>query len=89
MHCAIIEFAKNVLGWKQADSTEHNPQTPYPVITLMDQQLHLVNKGGTTHLGAQKCQITPGTKAAKSYSNAIVVERHRHRYTCHKNISQI
>ncbi len=80
MQCAVVEFARNVLGWEGAASTEQNPQTPYPVITLADAQLSVVQKGSTTRLGAQSCQLTPGTKAAESYGATLISERHRHRY---------
>ena len=80
MQCIVVEFANNVLGWQGAASTEHNPQTPYPVITLADAQLSVVQKGGTTRLGAQSCQLKPGTKAAESYGATLISERHRHRY---------
>ena len=80
MQCAVVEFATNVLGWKEAASTEHNSQTPYPVITSTDAHREVVQKGGTTRLGAQSCQLTPGTKAAESYGATLISERHRHRY---------
>jgi CTP synthase len=80
MQCAVVEFARNVLGWQEAASTEHIPQTPYPVITLTDSQLSVVQKGGSMRLGAQSCQLTPGSKAAESYGATLISERHRHRY---------
>ena len=80
MQCAVVEFARNVLGWQGAASTEHIPQTPYPVITLTDAQLGVVQKGGSMRLGAQSCQLTPGSKAAESYGTTLISERHRHRY---------
>ncbi len=80
MQCAVVEFAQNVLGWKEAASTEHTPQTPYPVVTLEDRQLAVAEKGGTMRLGAQICQLTPGTRAAACYGTTLISERHRHRY---------
>ena len=80
MQCAVVEFARNALGWAGAASTEHTPQTPYPVITLTDTQRNVVQKGGTTRLGAQRCELTPGSIAAACYGTTLVSERHRHRY---------
>ncbi len=80
MQCAVIEFARNVLGWQEAASTEHSPQTRYPVITLTNSQLDVVKKGGSMRLGAQNCQLKPGSKAAESYGTTLISERHRHRY---------
>ena len=80
MQCAVVEFARNVLGWQEAASTEHSPQTPYPVITLTNSQLDVVEKRGSMRLGAQNCQLTPGSKAAESYGTTLISERHRHRY---------
>lgn len=80
MQCLVIEFARNVLHWEKAASTEHISQTPYPVITLTAMQRDVEQKGGTMRLGAQACQIVPDTKAAASYGQATISERHRHRY---------
>ncbi|MEL6606974.1 MAG: CTP synthase [Bacteroidota bacterium] len=80
MQCIVVEFARHVLHWEGAASTEHAPQTPYPVIMLTDAQKDVEQKGGTMRLGAQICQIAPNTKAAVSYGQATVLERHRHRY---------
>jgi CTP synthase len=80
MQCVVVEFARNVLGWKEAASTEQTPQTLYPVITLAAAQLGMVQKGGSMRLGAQSCQLTPGSKAAESYGTTLISERHRHRY---------
>ncbi|MCU0317811.1 MAG: CTP synthase [Amoebophilaceae bacterium] len=80
MQCAVIEFARNVLGWQEAASTEQSPQTPYPVITLTDTQQDVVQKGGSMRLGEQSCQLTPGSKAAEIYGTTRISERHRHRY---------
>ncbi len=80
MQCAVVEFARNVLRWEGAASTEHSPHTPYPVITLASTQLDVIQKGGTTRLGSQNCRLTPGTKVAESYRTNLISERHRHRY---------
>ncbi|MHA7877422.1 MAG: CTP synthase [Bacteroidota bacterium] len=80
MQCAVVEFARNVLGWQEAASTEHNPQTCYPVIHLTADQQNVTQKGGSMRLGAQNCQLTPGSKAALSYGSTLISERHRHRY---------
>ena len=80
MQCAVIEFARNVLGWSDADSTEFAPQTPHPVIDLMEEQKNISNKGGTMRLGACGCRILPGTLAERCYGTDFVRERHRHRY---------
>ena len=81
MQCMVIEFARNVLGLPEANSTEMNPMTPDPVIDLMEAQKRVTAKGGTMRLGAYDCRLTPGSKAAAAYGNAETVsERHRHRF---------
>lgn len=80
MQVAVIEFARNVLGLADANSTEFDPQTPYPVIDLMPTQRQVADKGGTMRLGNWVCCLTPGTKTQQAYDEAIVLERHRHRY---------
>ena len=80
MQVAVIEFARNVLGMAGANSTEFDAQTPYPVIDLMVTQRQIADKGGTMRLGNWVCCLTPGTKAYDAYGEAIVFERHRHRY---------
>ncbi len=80
MQVAVIEFARNVLGLAEANSTEFDPQTPYPVIDLMLTQRQISDKGGTMRLGNWVCCLTPDTKAYKAYGEPIVFERHRHRY---------
>jgi CTP synthase len=80
LQCAVIEFARNVCGLKQANSTEFNPRTPNPVIDLMESQRALKLKGGTMRLGAYPCEITPGTWAYRAYRKRRVSERHRHRW---------
>ncbi|MDQ2715968.1 MAG: CTP synthase [Chloroflexota bacterium] len=80
LHVGVIEFARNVLGLEGANSAELDPQCPYPVIDLMPTQRHVADKGGTMRLGSWVCCLTPGTKAYQAYGEAIVFERHRHRY---------
>ncbi|HNV96582.1 MAG TPA: CTP synthase, partial [Bacteroidales bacterium] len=80
MQIAVIEFARNVLGFKEAHSTEMNRTTPYPVIDLMEQQKEITEKGGTMRLGAYTCDLVKGTKAYKIYNSNTISERHRHRY---------
>jgi CTP synthase len=80
MQCATIEFARNVLSLNKAHSTEMLPDTPYPVIDIMEQQKKITLKGGTMRLGAYDCKIKEGTKAYKIYGNLNISERHRHRY---------
>ncbi|MCS6790024.1 MAG: CTP synthase [Bacteroidia bacterium] len=80
MQVAVIEFARHVLGWSEAHSTEMNPHTPYPVIDLMPEQRHQRQKGGTMRLGAYPCAIEPDTLAWEIYQKPLVHERHRHRY---------
>ena len=80
MQMCVVEFARNVLGMKGADSTEVNPGTEYPVINLMEDQKSTTSKGGTMRLGAYKCELRPGFLAEKIYGKSIISERHRHRY---------
>lgn len=80
MQCAVVEFARNVLGFKDAHSTEINPKTKYPVIDLMEGQKNLSCKGGTMRLGAYPCKIKEGTKVNQIYKTSNITERHRHRY---------
>jgi len=80
MQVAVIEFSRNALGLKKANSMEFDPKTPHPVIALMDEQRHVVLKGGTMRLGAYQCKLKPGTKARKAYGQELVTERHRHRF---------
>lgn len=80
MQMAVIEFARNVLGLKEANSIEMDDQTPHPVISLMEEQKAVIDKGGTMRLGAWKCSISEGTIASNVYKNSEIMERHRHRY---------
>ncbi|MBI2346718.1 MAG: CTP synthase [Deltaproteobacteria bacterium] len=80
MQLAIIEFARNVCGLAQANSTEFDPKTAEPVIDLMTEQKAITNMGGTMRLGAYPCTIEKGSKAFVAYGEREVSERHRHRY---------
>ena len=80
MQCAVIEFARNVCGLKEANSLEFNPDTAAPVIALMPSQKGIQNLGGTMRLGAWRCTIGDDTKALQIYKRKEISERHRHRY---------
>jgi len=80
MQCAVIEFARNVLEYKRANSTEMDSKTPYPVIDLMEHQKDITEKGGTMRLGAYKCDIREDSLMREVYQVDSVMERHRHRY---------
>jgi CTP synthase len=80
MQIATIEFARNVLGLEGAHSAEFNPETPHPVIALLNEQRQVTKKGGTMRLGAQPCQLLVDSNAARLYGAFVVNERHRHRY---------
>src|SRR5690606_34769118 len=74
MQCAVIEFAQNVLGLKQANSTEMDPDTPDPVIALMQEQMAISDKGGTKRLGAYECRIAEGSLAEQVYGRKDISE---------------
>ena len=80
MQMAVIEFAKNVLGYKDAHSTEMNPATPDPVIDLMEEQKKVTAKGGTMRLGSYPCHLKEGSLAEQIYGSLDINERHRHRW---------
>ncbi|RKY38823.1 MAG: CTP synthase [Candidatus Omnitrophota bacterium] len=80
MQTAVIEFARNVCALKGANSTEFDKHTPYPVISLLEEQKKVEVKGGTMRLGVYPCEIKKGTKAYEAYRKERVLERHRHRY---------
>lgn len=80
MQMAVIEFARNVVQLANANSTEMDPNTPHPVIDLMEEQKHITDMGGTMRLGAWKCELTADSIISNIYSDAIIFERHRHRY---------
>ena len=80
MQLAVIEFARHVAGMKEANSTEFDPQTAFPVISLMQEQKAVLIKGATMRLGAYPCVLEKGTQAFKDYGEKEISERHRHRY---------
>ena len=80
MQSAVIEYARNVLGYEDANSVEANKETSVPVIDLMKDQKSVTEKGGTMRLGAYDCQLTKGSNAYNSYQNSEISERHRHRF---------
>ena len=93
MQCTVIEYARDVVGWDDANSTEFNEQTEHPVIDLMEEQRGITQKGGTMRLGAYPCVLKKGSLAARLYKNTEygkqkgagnsateISERHRHRY---------
>ena len=80
MQCAVIEFARDVCGMADADSTEFNPSTAHPVIALMEEQKNITDKGGTMRLGAYPCILAKNSKAETAYGTDHISERHRHRY---------
>ena len=81
MQMAVIEYARNVIGWPDAHSTEMDSKTPHPVIALMEEQKKVKKKGGTMRLGAYPCDLLPGSLASRIYNNVSrISERHRHRW---------
>lgn len=80
MQTAVVEFARNVCGLKNANSTEFNPKTPHPVISLLEEQKNVKIKGATMRLGAYPAQLMPQTHSHASYKQDLISERHRHRY---------
>lgn len=80
MQCAVVEFARNILGMQGAHSTEIDSKTPYPVIDMMESQKKIKNKGGTMRLGAYRCDLEKGSLAEKLYKHEHISERHRHRF---------
>jgi len=80
MQCAVIEYARNVLGLKGAHSSEFDSETPYPVIDLLPEQRDISDKGGTMRLGLYPCKMVEGSISEKIYNDEIIYERHRHRY---------
>lgn len=80
MQCAVIEFARNVMGFKNAHSTEMEPATKFPVIDIMKEQKNITLKGGTMRLGEYPCVLQKGTRALSVYGKQKIFERHRHRF---------
>jgi len=80
MQCAVAEFARHVAGMEGANSTEFDIETPYPVIDLLPEQKEVADMGGTMRLGADPIKLHDGTRARQIYAEAVIYERHRHRY---------
>ena len=85
LQCAVIEFARNVCGLEGANSSEFDPSTPHAVIDLLPEQKDVTDLGATMRLGAQPCYLVEGTLAAAAYDDAVVEERHRHRFEVNPN----
>jgi CTP synthase len=88
MQTAVIEFARNVCGLEGAHSTEFDPQTPYPVIDIMPDQVAVEDKGGTMRLGVYPCKVAEGTLTYQAYQDEIIYERHRHRFEFNNSYRQ-
>jgi CTP synthase len=80
LQIAVIEYARNVLKLKGANSTEFDAQAPHPIINMMEEQKSVIDKGATMRLGSYECALTPGSLAAKAYKSSSIRERHRHRF---------
>lgn len=80
MQVAVIELARNVLGHRDAHSTEFNPESSHPVISLLSEQRGIKDMGGTMRLGEYRCELKPGSLAHQAYNTDVIYERHRHRY---------
>jgi CTP synthase len=86
MQSAVIEYAKNVCGWDDANSTEFEEGCEYPIIDIMHDQKDIENMGGTMRLGKYACKLEKDSKAYKAYGEELVFERHRHRYEVNNNL---
>jgi CTP synthase len=88
LQCAVIEFARNVVGLREANSTEFDRNGPYPVVCMLDEQYAITDMGGTMRLGSYPCVLVPGSKAHQAYGATQVQERHRHRYEFNNQFRQ-
>jgi CTP synthase len=88
MHVAVSEFARHVVGFEGANSTEMDPETPFPVIDLLPEQKEVEDLGGTMRLGAQAVEIVDGTRTHAAYDEPVIHERHRHRYEVNNHYRQ-
>ncbi len=88
MQIAVIEYARSVLGWRDANSSEFHPESEHCVIALMPDQQGNIPKGGTMRLGAYPCAVQPGTEMERAYGKAQISERHRHRYEFNNEFRQ-
>ena len=89
LQCAIIDFARNACGLEGADSSEFTPDTPHPVISLLDSQRKVTDKGGTMRLGAYPCVLQEGSRALSVYGQPEISERHRHRYEVNNEYREV
>ena len=89
MQIAAIAFARGVLGYEDANSTEFAPDSKHPVIALMEEQTDLADMGGTMRLGAYPCRISPYTLMMKAYGKGLIEERHRHRYEFNNKFREV
>lgn len=88
MQCAVIEYSRNVCGQPEANSTEFELESPYPIIDLMPDQRDLEDMGGTMRLGKYDCKLTPDTRSQKAYNEEFIEERHRHRYEVNNKLRE-
>jgi CTP synthase len=88
MHVAVSEFARHVCGMEGANSTEMDPETPYPVIDLLPDQKDIEDLGGTMRLGADAVEVAAATRARDTYGEPVIFERHRHRYEVNNRYRQ-
>jgi CTP synthase len=86
MQVAVVEFARHVAGMANANSSEFDPETPYPVIDLLPEQKDVEDMGGTMRLGASPAKVIPGTRAYDAYQDEVIYERHRHRYEVNNSL---
>ena len=86
MQIAVCDFARHVVGMDGANSTEFDPETPYPVIDLLPEQKEVRDMGGTMRLGADPVKLHDGTRAREIYGEAVIYERHRHRYEVNNHL---
>jgi len=89
LQCAVIEFARNVCGLEGANSSEFDPETPYPVIDLLPEQQGVVDMGATMRLGSYPAELVQGTRARDIYGEPVVHERHRHRWEVNPDYHEI
>ena len=80
MQCAVIEYARNIIGWNDAHTVEISADSKHSVISLMEEQKNISNMGGTMRLGAYKCELKPHSKIYEAYNTEVIKERHRHRF---------
>jgi CTP synthase len=88
MHVAVSEYARHMAEMPGANSTEMDPETPFPVIDLLPEQREIADMGGTMRLGADPVKIVPGTWAHEAYGEEVVYERHRHRYEVNNHLKK-